>query len=144
MSEPTGSASISGLLAAFARERTWLLPALLGFSAQESCGKCTPCREGAPWLLEMLRALARGPDAEARVRALGETIQLASRGGLGQAAPQSVLRARETFPAALRIGHDRLAGRDRVRARPGHRALVRHPHGHGHRARLLARPSTGA
>ncbi|MHB8991988.1 MAG: NADH-quinone oxidoreductase subunit NuoF [Chloroflexota bacterium] len=30
------------------------------FFAQESCGWCTPCREGLPWVREMLRALEEG------------------------------------------------------------------------------------
>ena len=30
------------------------------FYAGESCGKCTPCREGAPWLLELLRRVESG------------------------------------------------------------------------------------
>ncbi len=75
---------------------------LLGFNARESCGKCTPCREGAPRLLELVARLAREADGEARARALAETIQLASLCGLGQAAPQSVVRALDVFPAAFR------------------------------------------
>jgi len=30
------------------------------FFAQESCGWCTPCREGLPWLVEILRAIENG------------------------------------------------------------------------------------
>src|SRR2546421_12375448 len=30
------------------------------FYAHESCGKCTPCREGTYWLLQMLRDIERG------------------------------------------------------------------------------------
>lgn len=30
------------------------------FFAQESCGWCTPCREGLPWVRDMLRALEEG------------------------------------------------------------------------------------
>ena len=30
------------------------------FFARESCGWCTPCREGLPWVVEMLRPSKRG------------------------------------------------------------------------------------
>jgi NADH-quinone oxidoreductase subunit F len=30
------------------------------FFAQESCGWCTPCREGLPWVAELLQAIERG------------------------------------------------------------------------------------
>jgi NADH:ubiquinone oxidoreductase subunit F (NADH-binding) len=68
---------------------------LLAFNARESCGKCTPCREGTVRLLELLDAPA--VDA-ARVRALAETVQLASLCGLGQAAPLAVLSGLAGFP----------------------------------------------
>ncbi len=30
------------------------------FFARESCGWCTPCREGLPWIEKMLRAIENG------------------------------------------------------------------------------------
>jgi NADH-quinone oxidoreductase subunit F len=33
---------------------------LEAFMARESCGWCTPCRDGLPWTLKMLQALERG------------------------------------------------------------------------------------
>ena len=30
------------------------------FFARESCGWCTPCRDGLPWSVKVLRALERG------------------------------------------------------------------------------------
>ena len=30
------------------------------FFARESCGWCTPCRDGLPWSVKLLRALERG------------------------------------------------------------------------------------
>jgi NADH-quinone oxidoreductase subunit F len=33
---------------------------LIRFFAQESCGWCTPCREGLPWIEKTLRAIERG------------------------------------------------------------------------------------
>lgn len=70
---------------------------LLAFNARESCGKCTPCREGTARLLEMLE----GGIDDGRVKELAEVIQLASLCGLGQAAPLSVLSALAEFPDAL-------------------------------------------
>jgi NADH:ubiquinone oxidoreductase subunit F (NADH-binding)/NADH:ubiquinone oxidoreductase subunit E len=82
-----------------------IVKALLRFNAAESCGKCTPCREGTPRLLAMIDDLGgtgdRGEAAE-RIKTLAETIQLASLCGLGQAAPLALLRALETFPEQFR------------------------------------------
>ena len=71
---------------------------LLAFNARESCGKCTPCREGTTRLLAMLEA----PVDETAVKALAETVQLASLCGLGQAAPLAVLSGLAEFPEAFR------------------------------------------
>src|SRR5438309_67145 len=68
---------------------------LLAFNTRESCGKCTPCREGTARML----ALLDEPEIDvARVQALAETVQLASLCGLGQAAPLAVLSGLAEFP----------------------------------------------
>jgi len=74
------------------------------FFAHESCGKCTPCREGTARMLVALDRLAAGSGGEGEVailRELGEVVQLASLCGLGQAAPLSVRAVLEHFPGAL-------------------------------------------
>jgi NADH-quinone oxidoreductase subunit F len=38
----------------------WLAMNLLHFYRHESCGKCTPCREGCDWLYKLLMRLERG------------------------------------------------------------------------------------
>ena len=38
----------------------WLAENLLHFYRHESCGKCTPCREGTDWLYNILRRIERG------------------------------------------------------------------------------------
>ncbi|MBI3400314.1 MAG: NADH-quinone oxidoreductase subunit NuoF [Acidobacteria bacterium] len=38
----------------------WLAENLLHFYRHESCGKCTPCREGTDWLHQILRRIERG------------------------------------------------------------------------------------
>jgi NADH:ubiquinone oxidoreductase subunit F (NADH-binding)/NADH:ubiquinone oxidoreductase subunit E/(2Fe-2S) ferredoxin len=67
---------------------------LLAFNTRESCGKCTPCREGTARLLAMLEA----PLHTGRVKELSEAVQLASLCGLGQAAPLSVLSGLAEYP----------------------------------------------
>jgi NADH-quinone oxidoreductase subunit F len=77
---------------------------LLAFNAQESCGKCTPCREGTARMLATLDRLAAGPggDAErAELRELADVVQLGSLCGLGQAAPLAYRAAVEHFPQTL-------------------------------------------
>ena len=65
-------------------------------NTRESCGKCTPCREGTARLRDMLEA----PDGAA-IAELSEVVRLASLCGLGQAAPLSILSALRDFPGAL-------------------------------------------
>ena len=76
---------------------------LLAFNARESCGKCTPCREGTARLLELLDGVARVgvADSLAELRDLADVVQLASLCGLGQAAPLSLRAALEHFPESL-------------------------------------------
>ncbi len=79
---------------------------LMAFNAKESCGKCTPCREGTARMLAALDGLAAGTGGDAEVpllRELGEVVQLASLCGLGQAAPLSVRSALEHFPGAFGV-----------------------------------------
>jgi len=38
----------------------WAAENLLHFYRHESCGKCTPCREGTDWLLKILQRIERG------------------------------------------------------------------------------------
>jgi NADH-quinone oxidoreductase subunit F len=41
----------------------WLAENLLHFYRHESCGKCTPCREGTDWLYKLLQKIERGEGA---------------------------------------------------------------------------------
>ena len=68
---------------------------LLAFNARESCGKCTPCREGTARML----ALLDEPKVDVTgVATLAEAVQLASLCGLGQAAPLAVRSGLTEFP----------------------------------------------
>ena len=51
----------------------WLAENLLRFYRHESCGKCTPCREGTQWLLNILEKIERG-DGEMKDLALLENV----------------------------------------------------------------------
>jgi NADH-quinone oxidoreductase subunit F len=72
---------------------------LLDFNTRESCGKCTPCREGTARLRDLLDGAVPGGPGE--VADLSEVVRLASLCGLGQAAPLSLLSALRHFPGVL-------------------------------------------
>lgn len=66
----------------------------LEFTADESCGKCTPCRVGTKILLDILTDIAEGKGQESDIETLqdlGRDIIAASLCGLGQTAPNPVL-----------------------------------------------------
>ena len=41
-------------------DMVWLAENLVHFYRHESCGKCTPCREGTDWLYRLLNRLLKG------------------------------------------------------------------------------------
>jgi NADH-quinone oxidoreductase subunit F len=49
---------------------------LIAFFAQESCGWCTPCREGLPWLETILRAMEHGEGEPGDLDILDEHCRL--------------------------------------------------------------------
>ncbi len=66
----------------------------LHFSVEESCGKCTPCREGLKVMLDKLTDISEGRGKEGDLEFLeemGEYIKSTSHCGLGKAAPNPVL-----------------------------------------------------
>ena len=66
----------------------------LGFTVDESCGKCTPCRIGTKRMLEMLEKITKGEGEEGDIEKLENlaiNISKASVCGLGQTAPNPVL-----------------------------------------------------
>jgi NADH-quinone oxidoreductase subunit F len=44
-------------------DMVWVAENLVHFYAHESCGKCTPCREGADWMAKVLEKILRGEGA---------------------------------------------------------------------------------
>ncbi|MBN2472962.1 MAG: NADH-quinone oxidoreductase subunit NuoF [Pirellulales bacterium] len=66
----------------------------LAFSEDESCGKCTPCREGTTRMFEILQSITEGkaaPEALDRLQRLARLVKRTSLCGLGRAAPNPVL-----------------------------------------------------
>jgi len=53
----------------------WAAMKLLEFFYHESCGKCTPCREGSSWLLQTLRRIHAGHGRTADLATLTELCQ---------------------------------------------------------------------
>jgi NADH-quinone oxidoreductase subunit F len=79
------------------------------FLADESCGKCTPCREGLRRMLEILTDLTNGKGQEGdikRLEEIGVTMKEAALCGLGKSAPNPVLSTikyfRDEYDAHLR------------------------------------------
>ncbi len=72
----------------------------LNFTQKESCGKCTPCREGTKRMLEILTRITKGQgkagDIETLER-LAKNIQATSLCGLGQTAPNPILTTLKYF-----------------------------------------------
>ncbi len=66
---------------------------MAAFNAEQSCGKCTPCREGAPLLFEKLAA-----GETAGIEELTEVMEAASLCGLGQMATGPVRSALAFWP----------------------------------------------
>lgn len=94
--------STGGSIIVFGQERDVLDVAenFLEFFCEESCGQCTPCREGNEKLLEGVRLLKEGKCSMQYLQelcGLGETMQLASKCGLGQMSPNIFLSVVENF-----------------------------------------------
>lgn len=72
----------------------------LDFTEEESCGKCTPCREGTKRMHELLDKIVEGKgtmDDVGKLETLAKTIKGASLCGLGQTAPNPVLSTLKYF-----------------------------------------------
>ena len=70
------------------------------FLAEESCGKCTPCREGLRRMLEILTDITTGNGRKGdieRLEEIAETMKAASLCGLGKTAANPVLTTIKYF-----------------------------------------------
>ncbi len=73
----------------------------LGFTVDESCGKCTPCREGTRQMYQTMERICDGkgqPEDVEKLKRLGEIIKDTALCGLGQSAPNPVLSTLRFYP----------------------------------------------
>ena len=61
-------------------DMVWALENLLTFYAHESCGQCTPCREGSDWALDVVRRIRRGYGHAGDIETLHRIARFASQG----------------------------------------------------------------
>jgi NADH:ubiquinone oxidoreductase subunit F (NADH-binding) len=90
-----------------------VLENLMEFFEEESCGKCTPCREGNTRLLELIRKFKNGTAKEGDLELMVELGTLMTGGclcGLGQASPSPVLSAVRFFPEIFTTKNDSKGG----------------------------------
>jgi NADH-quinone oxidoreductase subunit F len=72
----------------------------LTFTQDESCGKCTPCREGTKAMLDILTRIAEGKGTEedlVLLKNLAHSVKDSSLCGLGKTAPNPVLTTLRYF-----------------------------------------------
>ena len=72
----------------------------MNFICEESCGKCTPCREGTTRMNEILTRITNGNGRMSDIdelKSLGKMIQTSSLCGLGKTAPNPVLSTLQNF-----------------------------------------------
>jgi [NiFe] hydrogenase diaphorase moiety large subunit len=82
------------------RDMLALAHTLLEFFVDESCGQCTPCRLGNSKLLEGVKMLQEGTcSAEylGELKGLANTMQVASKCGLGQTSSVAFMSILEQF-----------------------------------------------
>ncbi|MGE3276895.1 MAG: NADH-quinone oxidoreductase subunit NuoF [Vicinamibacterales bacterium] len=98
--------SLLGSAAIMAMDETtdmvWLADNLLHFYRHESCGKCTPCREGTDWLYKLLSRIVRGEGSEkdvALLQSVATNISGKTLCAFGDAAATPVLTTLKHFRA---------------------------------------------
>ena len=82
---------------------------LIGFLVDESCGRCTPCREGTKHLFSMLNEICAGRGSAAHIgqlQRLARVMNATAVCGLGNTASGPVLNAIRHFPDELRAHID--------------------------------------
>ena len=92
----------SGAVMVFNRSRDIIdmISRNIEFFAEESCGKCTPCREGTEVMIEIFSRLVNGEGREEDITALvdlSSAMMQASWCGLGQSVPIPVLDSLKYF-----------------------------------------------
>jgi NADH-quinone oxidoreductase subunit F len=79
----------------------WVIGKTIHFFAHESCGKCTPCRDGTYWMKHLIDRIEMDGEAAPQV-ALLKDVALQMQGkclcALGEFATMAVVSAIERFP----------------------------------------------
>ncbi|NYI05834.1 NADH-quinone oxidoreductase subunit F [Allostreptomyces psammosilenae] len=135
------------------------------FYAHESCGKCTPCREGTYWLVQLLRRLDAGQGSEAdldKLQDIADNINGKSFCALGDGAASPIFSSlkyfRDEYLEHLRLGRCPFdpdaatvfgpgrsgAARAHTPDTPGGNGPTRAPHGPGDTTRAGTAGDTGA
>ncbi|MGQ0733537.1 MAG: NADH-quinone oxidoreductase subunit NuoF [Acidobacteriota bacterium] len=81
-------------------DMVWLAENLLHFYRHESCGKCTPCREGTDWLYRLLQRLLHGEGSAkdvALLKSVADNINGKTLCAFGDAAATPVLTTLKWF-----------------------------------------------
>ena len=79
----------------------WLITKTMSFFAHESCGKCTPCREGTYWMKKLTERIRSDEGTEKDVELLKDVayqIQGKTLCALGEFSTMAVLTSIERFP----------------------------------------------
>ena len=79
----------------------WVLAKTIHFFKHESCGKCTPCREGTYWMLHLIERIENGEGTQANVDLLhGVARQMQNKClcALGEFSTMAVVTGIERFP----------------------------------------------
>jgi NADH-quinone oxidoreductase subunit F len=80
----------------------WVISKTVEFFKHESCGKCTPCREGNYWMMHLIERMQTGEDVEANTELLlsvAKQMQNKCLCALGEFATMAVVTGIERFPA---------------------------------------------
>jgi NADH-quinone oxidoreductase subunit F len=84
----------------------WLVDKTVHFFNHESCGKCTPCREGTYWMNHITQRILHG-DAEQKDVDLLKDVAMNMKGkclcALGEFATEAVVSSIERFPKDFKI-----------------------------------------
>jgi NADH-quinone oxidoreductase subunit F len=88
----------------------WLIRKTVEFFKHESCGKCTPCREGTYWmnhLTERINSKHRTTEDVALLQSVASQIQNKCLCALGEFSIMAVLSAMEKFPQDFAVHNGR-------------------------------------
>ena len=80
----------------------WVINKTIRFFKHESCGKCTPCREGTYWMVHLIERIECGENVEANTELLhnvARQMQNKCLCPLGEFSTMAVTTAIERFPA---------------------------------------------